>query len=305
MHRGCERLAILGDDAEPGPDSLLGAFDGAPPLALVGNYRQHPRLAEFASAHFYGGAGPSPVDPAARPPVRGVPWPRAAVPSCFLECGSDGERSVESSYGNAREAARAAALVCAALAADPALDVACVAPYKAQCRDLKRRLAATSAVVGPVDALRGRAFDLVVFSATRSNRRGAPGRADDGDAARVVLGSAARGLVVLGSARALRRAPVWQQWLAWAEARDLVVDGAKWRAALDRARASTDDARLARNIDALAASAPDGAPVAPATFNRFVKGAIGLKRTAEADQLRRAILDADWGVDDRAKRARR
>ena len=86
---GCERLALCGE-AVDAPRSLLHRFRSAAVEAteLTRNYRQHPRLADFASRHFYGGAGGSGASAADFAPVAGLPWPRAAAPACFVETGA-------------------------------------------------------------------------------------------------------------------------------------------------------------------------------------------------------------------------
>lgn len=304
---GCERLALCGE-AVDAPRSLLHRFRSAAvdAVELTRNYRQHPRLADFASRHFYGGAGGSGAAAADFAPVAGLPWPRAAAPACFVETGASAaapfERRRGGSFVNGREAARVALLVERALEAGLGAErVAVVAATRPQADDLRARL--PDVACGAPGDFRGRAFDLVVVSCVRSNEAGDVG-ADLSEAAlRDVLGRATRGLVVVGSSRTVRRAAGWQQWLAWCERHRLVVDAARWRGALDRAAAAAGDPTLEERLRDLARAAPDGAPVAPDTFRRFVKRAIGVDAPGDADELRGAIRLADEPPGKKARRA--
>ena len=275
---GCERLALCGE-AVDAPRSLLHRFRSAAVGAaeLTRNYRQHPRLADFASRHFYGGAGGSGASAADFAPVAGLPWPRAAAPACFVETGASAaapfERRRGGSFVNGREAARVALLVERALEAGLGAErVAVVAATRPQAEDLAARL--PDVACGAPGDFRGRAFDLVVVSCVRSNEAGDVG-ADLSEAAlRDVLGRATRGLVVVGSSRTVRRAA-----------------------------AAAGDPALEERLRDLARAAPDGAPVAPDTFRRFVKRAIGVDAPGDADELRGAIRLADEPPGKKARRA--
>ncbi|KAH8045386.1 hypothetical protein JL720_16705 [Aureococcus anophagefferens] len=295
---GCERLALCGE-AVDAPRSLLHRFRSAAVEAteLTRNYRQHPRLADFASRHFYGGAGGSGASAADFAPVAGLPWPRAAAPACFVETGASAavwksaaapfERRRGGSFVNGREAARVALLVERALEAGlGAENIAVVAATRPQADDLAARL--PDVACGAPGDFRGRAFDLVVVSCVRSNEAGDVGSDLSEAALRDVLGRATRGLVVVGSSRTVRRAAGWQQWLAWCERHRLVVDAARWREALDRAAAAAGDPALEERLRDLARAAPDGAPVAPDTFRRFVKRAIGVDARARQQLMARS-----------------
>ncbi|KAH8063463.1 hypothetical protein JL722_2633 [Aureococcus anophagefferens] len=176
---GCERLALCGE-AVDAPRSLLHRFRSAAVEAteLTRNYRQHPRLADFASRHFYGGAGGSGASAADFAPVAGLPWPRAAAPACFVETGASAaasaaapfERRRGGSFVNGREAARVALLV------ERALEAGLGAETSPSSRDAaagrRPRGAAPGRGVRRARRLRGRAFDLVVVSCVRSNEAG-------------------------------------------------------------------------------------------------------------------------------------
>ncbi|KAH8064209.1 hypothetical protein JL721_8352 [Aureococcus anophagefferens] len=292
---GCERLALCGE-AVDAPRSLLHRFRSAAVGAteLTRNYRQHPRLADFASRHFYGGAGGSGASAADFAPVAGLPWPRAAAPACFVETGASAaasaaapfERRRGGSFVNGREAARVALLVERALEAGlGAENVAVVAATRPQADDLAARL--PDVACGAPGDFRGRAFDLVVVSCVRSNEAGDVGADLTEAALRDVLGRATRGLVVVGSSRTVRRAAGWQQWLAWCERHRLVVDAARWREASTAGGAAGD--QRSRSGSGTSRAAPDGAPVAPDTFRRFVKRAIGVDAPGDADEPAGAI----------------
>ena len=223
---GCERLALCGDDGVAS-DTCPSFFErlrdaGVETHRLMMQFRAHPQIAAFVSERFYGDTLSSGVTTGERPPVKGILWPRAAVPVAFVECGSSSkdepyERRVDNSFANAREAAKCVDLAAKALEADPHATVALVTPYLAQANDMKKRLdreASLSrdtrdrALVGTVATFTGRSVDLVLFSATRSNRTGRLGLLDDDGLLKAVLSRPARGLVVVGSSATLRRHPV-------------------------------------------------------------------------------------------------
>ena len=129
---------------------------GLAPLLLDRQYRMHPAIAAFPSARFYGGRLVDGVEPSARPPVAGLPWPSPVCPVLLLPVagvevrarhsgngggGGGGGAATEgegASYHNRPEAEAAVAAAVAALR-DPSVECcALLTPYAGQARLLTR-----------------------------------------------------------------------------------------------------------------------------------------------------------------------
>lgn len=298
-----ERLRdTVEDDVEDPKSHLASCF-------LDKQFRAHPALFQFPSHHFYNGKLGSSVEPDTKPPIRNLPWPRAALPIAFFQMGgrlaTEVRMGVES-YINELEARKVVDLAALAITGGTSpRDIGIVAPYMAQVRilrdlfrarvaqqpRLRKRFGDGPLLISSVEAYQRREKELVIFSATRCNGHGDVGILSDARRLNVLLTHPRRGLVVVGSARTLRHDPNWQQWLEWCERRSLVVDSCSWQAKLTSAsRRGTPATR--HMLNKLARVAPDGAPVALSTFRLFAKAKLGIRR-AEADELWRVVEDTD------------
>ncbi|KAI8467725.1 MAG: P-loop containing nucleoside triphosphate hydrolase protein [Monoraphidium minutum] len=201
-------------------------------LLLDTQYRMHPAIAEFPSAHFYEGKLRSGVTAAQRPPARGVAWPAAGAPLAVLrvegreeradtggsraqrvaaqalaERGGGGGRG-GGSYRNTEEARAALAAVEALAGGGDVRSIALLTPYRGQVRLLERALRVlgdswlppgVELVVSSVDAFQGREADAVVFSAVRCNPQGKIGFVEDARRLNVAITRPKRALVVVCS----------------------------------------------------------------------------------------------------------
>ncbi len=66
-------------------DRLSGPSTGLQPLLLDVQYRMHPALSRWPSAHFYAARVRDGVAAADKPTPAGFPWPRRGVPLAFLQ----------------------------------------------------------------------------------------------------------------------------------------------------------------------------------------------------------------------------
>eukprot|EP00887_Chlorella_sp_A99_P007559 scaffold28.g7559.t1 len=153
--KGAECVAL--GLAQPLFGRLAGA--GLRFLMLKVQYRMHPSIAAFPSAHFYGGEVQSGATPADRPAPRGLPWPAPALPvllrpvaGCEARARADGDGSGRrgggeegASYQNEEEAAEVMRVLAAA-ARDPSLvSCAVLTPYSGQARLLAAKVRAAAA----------------------------------------------------------------------------------------------------------------------------------------------------------------
>ena len=99
-------------------------------------------------------------------------------------------------------------------------DVAVVAPYAAQVRLLRERLAAPGLEIDSVDGFQGREKEAVVISLVRSNPRGEIGFLGDVRRMNVALTRARRKLVVVGDGATLAGHPFYQRMIDFFQASD-------------------------------------------------------------------------------------
>jgi len=261
-HRGAKRLILVGDHCQLPPSimsleaetrgmsmslysRLVGS--GLEPFFLNTQYRSHPKIAEFSAFEFYGGLLQSGVTPSERPLPKGIQWPNADVPVCFLDMHGREQRDGDSRT-NMAESQCVLEVVQSVLSAKELgiLDIGVVSPYQAQVRHLRRSIREavqtlmwqlkgknwqeSEEVVDPkfleiasVDAFQGREKELIIFSAVRSNPRGLVGFLADWRRLNVMLTRAKRGLVIAGNTATLKHDPFWQQFLSWCEEHNCIV----------------------------------------------------------------------------------
>lgn len=97
---GCEQLILIGDQNQLPPMVLSGkALEsglgvslfsrlmaaGLEPVLLTEQYRMHPKIAEFASASFYGNRIVSRTPASDRPLPEGFDWPNRQIPVAFVD----------------------------------------------------------------------------------------------------------------------------------------------------------------------------------------------------------------------------
>ncbi|CAD7698666.1 unnamed protein product [Ostreobium quekettii] len=251
LTRGVECLVMAGDPKQLPPtvvskeavaDELdVTLFDrlqaqGLEPLLLDTQYRMHPAISEFPSHWFYDGRLATGVQSSSRPPPAGVAWPRADVPVLLVTCrGRESKaRSEDSeggaSYRNAEEAEVAVRLLSNVLAAGGVESVAILTPYRAQAAHAEQLLNsatplinAAAVAVSSVDGYQGREADVVIFSAVRSNDRGAMGFVADARRLNVAITRARRGLIVVANPATLKHSPDWAAWISWVRSKGSVV----------------------------------------------------------------------------------
>ena len=103
-------------------------------------------------------------------------------------------------------------------------EVGIITPYAGQARALRAALDGGSGSgsgsgdlieVKTVDGFQGREKEVIIFSAVRSNERGAVGFLADGRRLNVALTRAKRGLIVVGNPRTLQSDGDWREWFKW------------------------------------------------------------------------------------------
>eukprot|EP00667_Euglena_gracilis_P003421 EG_transcript_3429 len=193
---------------------------GADAMLLRIQYRMHPEIAAFPSAHFYNGRlinGPSVLADDYQKPFH---EDTVFQPFVFLDV-EGVERGQGMSLFNAEEAQVVAQLVGELLdgyGVEP-WQVAVVSPYNAQVRHLKQTLRTDWLTLGlevkSVDGCQGAEYDIVLFSAVRTSPEDI-GFLRDVRRLNVALTRAKYCLVVVGHAAALGAHPEWGALVAHA-----------------------------------------------------------------------------------------
>jgi superfamily I DNA and/or RNA helicase len=97
-------------------------------------------------------------------------------------------------------------------------DIAVIAPYSAQVRLLRERLAVSGLEIDSVDGFQGREKEAVVISLVRSNAEGDIGFLADVRRMNVALTRARRKLLVIGDSATLAADPFYQRLVSYFEA---------------------------------------------------------------------------------------
>jgi superfamily I DNA and/or RNA helicase len=108
------------------------------------------------------------------------------------------------------------ALIAAGL---PAAEIAVIAPYSAQVRHLREKLAGQEVEVDTVDGFQGREKEAVVISLVRSNAAGEIGFLADERRMNVALTRARRKLIVIGDSATIGGHAFYERLLKYFEER--------------------------------------------------------------------------------------
>ena len=199
---------------------------------LQTQYRMHPHISAFPSAHFYAGAihdAPSVVEQPPRPwharrasrPTFSTTSP-TATPSSRRRRGSTTSRR-SWRWRSSSTCSRATASRCRRRA------IGVITPYNGQVRHIRKLLAdelggtAAAVEVNSVDGFQGREKEFILFSCVRT--RGL-GFVRDRRRTNVSMTRALHSLLILGHADALREDALWAAVLDDASARALPAEGA-------------------------------------------------------------------------------
>ncbi|KAK3210329.1 hypothetical protein GRF29_44g2348413 [Pseudopithomyces chartarum] len=213
-----------------------------PPFTnLTRNYRSHPAILSVPSSLFYADTlipeAPTPSTPLQNSAL----WPRANWPVLFIP--HTHEEDIERDGGgwfNAREAHLACETAAHFIRHDAVApsDIAVISPFAAQVRRIRAVMRGQDfgfwdVSIGPLEAFQGLEKRVVIIATTRTRR----GRFVEGDVEKglgligspqrmnVAVTRAREGLVVLGSADALREDGSWGAFLAFCGRNGLVRGG--------------------------------------------------------------------------------
>jgi hypothetical protein len=238
----CDRVVLAGDHRQLPPtvvsqDAAAQGFGVSlferlmtlygPDIArrLTVQYRMHESIMEFSSAEFYESqleADPSVAGHllAGLPGVAAAPLAQSALQ--FVDtAGANFDEELEpdgESRLNRQEAELVRRKVQELLDAGlSAVDVAVIAPYAAQVRLLRERLAMPGLEIDSVDGFQGREKEAVVISLVRSNPKGEIGFLGDLRRMNVAMTRAKRKLVVVGDSATLARHPFYQRMIEYFE----------------------------------------------------------------------------------------
>ncbi len=206
-------------------ERLVSLFGERITRLLTVQYRMHRAIMDFSSREFYGGeleadasvAGHRLVD---LPGVR--PEALTEEPVQFLDTAGAGYEEQREPDGESRFNPQEADVVCRKVRAllDAGVapsDVAVIAPYAAQVRLLRERLAVPGLEIDSVDGFQGREKEAVVISLVRSNTEGEIGFLADVRRLNVALTRARRKLLVVGDSATLAVDPFYTRLFEYFE----------------------------------------------------------------------------------------
>jgi superfamily I DNA and/or RNA helicase len=188
-------------------------------------YRMHEAIMRFSSDQFYEGTLQAHESVRAHalsdlPDVADLPVTHSPVE--LLDTAGAGHEEELEPDGESRLNRGEAELVCrkvqALLAAGVTADaIAVIAPYAAQVRLLRERLAIPGLEIDSVDGFQGREKEAVVLSLVRSNRDGEVGFLADVRRMNVALTRARRKLLIIGDSATLSAHPFYQSLFGYLE----------------------------------------------------------------------------------------
>ncbi|HKI38387.1 MAG TPA: AAA domain-containing protein [Gemmataceae bacterium] len=198
-------------------ERLVGLYGEAITRLLTVQYRMNRAIMDFSSREFYGEALVADASVAGHrlvdlPGVRPDALTEQAVQ--FIDTAGAGYEEQREPDGESRLNPQEADVVCrkvrALLEAGVAPgDVAVIAPYAAQVRLLRERLAVPGLEIDSVDGFQGREKEAVVISLVRSNAEGEIGFLADVRRMNVALTRARRQLLVVGDSATLAVDPFY------------------------------------------------------------------------------------------------
>jgi superfamily I DNA and/or RNA helicase len=192
---------------------------------LTVQYRMNRTIMDFSSREFYGGALEADPSVAGRR-LAELPGVRAEAlneePVEFIDTAGAGYEEEVEPDGESRLNPQEADVVCrkvrALLGAGVApADVAVIAPYAAQVRLLRERLAVLGLEIDSVDGFQGREKEAIVISLVRSNTEGEIGFLADVRRMNVALTRARRKLAVVGDSATLAVDPFYTRLFEYFE----------------------------------------------------------------------------------------
>jgi superfamily I DNA and/or RNA helicase len=206
-------------------ERLVARYGDTITRLLAVQYRMHRTVMDFSSREFYGGALEADPSVAGRR-LADLPGVRAEAlteePVEFIDTAGAGYEEEVEPDGESRLNPQEADVVCRRVRAlleagvVPA-DVAVIAPYAAQVRLLRERLAVPGLEIDSVDGFQGREKEAVVISLVRSNAEGEIGFLADVRRMNVALTRARRKLVVVGDSATLAADPFYTRLFEYFE----------------------------------------------------------------------------------------
>jgi hypothetical protein len=208
-------------------ERLIGRFGPAVSRLLTVQHRMHSAIMDFSNEEFYGRKLIA-HESVANHRLCDLPGvtanPLTESPLQFIDtAGASYDEELEEDTGsrrNPQEAALAIKKVCALLDAGVnAAQIGVIAPYRAQVRLLRERLAHLPELeIDSVDGFQGREKEAIVMSFVRSNPEGEIGFLADARRTNVALTRARRKLLAIGDSATLANDPFYQRMLTHFEA---------------------------------------------------------------------------------------
>jgi len=268
MTKGAQQVIFLGDHYQLPPtvksakadqlkDSLFHRLvkeGNIKPFVLNSQYRMHPLISEFPSAHFYHGQIKDAISASKRPLPKGFPW-KDNKPLILLHVNGKEISTEAGSRSNPVEASIVISIVRAFLNEQEITksDIGIVTPYAGQVNHLtlllnKDPLFTTATErdvmdegedartqlsgglnVASVDGFQGREKEVIIFSSVRSNTTGSVGFLSDWRRLNVAITRARRGLIIIGNINTLCNDSHWHAWLTWMGSKELILDYEDWK----------------------------------------------------------------------------
>jgi predicted DNA helicase len=238
----CDRVVLAGDHCQLPPtvvsqeaaaegfsvslfERLMALYGRPIAQRLTVQYRMHEAIMGFSSTEFYDGA--LEADPSVgRHLLAELPGVKDALPTRspveFIDTAGAGFDEEMEPDGESRlnrqeaELARRKVQELLDCGVRPA-DIAVIAPYAAQVRLLRERLAVPGLEIDSVDGFQGREKEAVVISLVRSNPKGEIGFLRDVRRINVALTRAKRKLLVIGDSATLAGEPFYQRMIEYFE----------------------------------------------------------------------------------------